>query len=834
MRSTPVEKQIDQAAVSALRESLAGEILDSTDKCFDQSTKLFNSNVASAAKLVARPRNADDVSKVVKFCHETGLSLSVKSGGYGTHGWAIAGEVTVDLHYLNGVKLSLPNVNDTHISLAVDKVSGYSRETSDSSRKRNRTDAFEGILDPSSMDYTLGGSGTSASGSGSGSASRSGNGDVGGSSSGSGSDAGSGARDDTGWGRIGRHRSHSSNVSRDPQPESFIQACCSARNEDPIVRSPDEAIAVPSSTLRTNMPFLHDHYPPSQSYYYPSYTLLDHDSASVMASSSSSSPSPFTSTWTNPNFDDSLAPFSFNSSTLSNSASSLTIPLPPLSNLPQFSSSESSTPALPSASVLSSTITTQSPIAYSAFPSTGRPVPETGAYDDAIDLSTGPYNNVNSSSALVNQFGAHLGPFFYPRNSITSSSRAATMPSRAYATFGAGLLTKEIDEATSSTSLGAYHVPLPAFPVGAGAMTTGGFGFLSREYGLSLDCLVEVEMVLADGSIQVVNEHSDPELWWAIRGFGPSLGIFTRYTALAYPIPVVFSGNIIFPFNRATAPSLLKHYRDCVKAAPRKLYANLILTAGPDGDDGVQDMVNGRLKDSQGGAVVIIQLCWNGGMEEGTKWVEAICSWTGEQCLFKDVMERSFVQQQNSIANVLRGGQGKKWFIKSDLLSSLTDEIIHDTIRMFKDIPDGCSWLFELAGGALEDNAETCFPLSRRSAKFNILALHQWPVDESPEEDERCMRTADDWITQVIEPESVGGPIPCFINQNSPTVYVASSYGAENWKRLGQIKKRVDPTNLFQFSLGGSSDVNVDGMPLADGARSKEAMKGKGKATRYS
>lgn len=143
----------------------------------------------------------------------------------------------------------------------------------------------------------------------------------------------------------------------------------------------------------------------------------------------------------------------------------------------------------------------------------------------------------------------------------------------------------------------------------------------------------------------------------------------------------------------------------------------------------------------------------------------------------------------------------------------------------------------------MEDHADTCFLLSRRSAKFNVLALHQWPVEESAEDDDRCIRTADDWITQVIAPESAGGPIPCvrpppplpskpffvfmivtegltvfsftqFINQNSPVMYVASSYGAENWERLRKIKKRVDPENMFQFSLGGSSDINVDGKPL--------------------
>ena len=54
-------------------------------------------------------------------------------------------------------------------------------------------------------------------------------------------------------------------------------------------------------------------------------------------------------------------------------------------------------------------------------------------------------------------------------------------------------------------------------------MVLGGFGFQSRLRGLSIDNLVEAEMVLADGRIVTVNEQENPDLWWAIRGAGPSL-----------------------------------------------------------------------------------------------------------------------------------------------------------------------------------------------------------------------------------------------------------------------------------------------------------------------
>ena len=95
-------------------------------------------------------------------------------------------------------------------------------------------------------------------------------------------------------------------------------------------------------------------------------------------------------------------------------------------------------------------------------------------------------------------------------------------------------------------------------------MLLGGFGFLGRLHGLSIDNLVEVEMVLADGRIVVVNENSYPgkdelppifaspsfipcftDLLWAVRGAGTTLGVATRYKAKAFPVPVVFAGNLI-------------------------------------------------------------------------------------------------------------------------------------------------------------------------------------------------------------------------------------------------------------------------------------------------
>ena len=128
-------------------------------------------------------------------------------------------------------------------------------------------------------------------------------------------------------------------------------------------------------------------------------------------------------------------------------------------------------------------------------------------------------------------------------------------------------------------------------------------------------------------------------------------------------------------FHRATAPSLLRHFRDCVKGAPRELYANVLLTAGPADKD----------------SLVVIQMCYVGPKEQGMEYLHALSSWTGEPCLLKEVHEKTFLSQQDSVAQVLRGKRGNQWFIRSALISSLPDEVINKTVIQFAETPVGCS-----------------------------------------------------------------------------------------------------------------------------------------------
>ena len=92
-------------------------------------------------------------------------------------------------------------------------------------------------------------------------------------------------------------------------------------------------------------------------------------------------------------------------------------------------------------------------------------------------------------------------------------------------------------------------------------------------------------------------------------------------------------------FNPATAASLIKHFRDCIKNAPRELYANVLFTAGP----------------ADKGSLIVVQICYIGAREKGQEFLQALSSWDVEPCLLNEVSEKRFIHQQDSVAQILRG-----------------------------------------------------------------------------------------------------------------------------------------------------------------------------------
>ncbi|KAF9012610.1 hypothetical protein BDQ17DRAFT_1232411 [Cyathus striatus] len=679
---------LPQELADELSSSCRGSVYVNDDPNFKDYSTIFNGNVETHAKAVICPLDAEDVSKTLLFCSKHGLSPSVKAGGYGTAGWAIGGDIIIDLSRLVEIDIEVPKEDGTFTSL---------KDVAPANSKGKKA-----VYQP----------GPSSS---------------------------------------GKRR----------------------REEDSELRNYDEASHAVASFLRG------------------STDLSSSADGPAHIRRRLNPPSPHGGDSSDFSRQVSAEPRSMSeggsggSDGVSVNSTAATSPSPPSGNATTFDS-------MPSSS--SMTRSGADPFGYldtpDNFASTPAPAVVQTAHNPHAAVVFGP-----TSSALFNIPGG-------PLSQVNLQTHAEPLHPHAFVTFGAGMRQKEIDTFTAQNKLEAryltgtgegipYHVPFAAHPVGSSIMLLGGFGFLGRLHGLSVDNLVEVEMVLADGRIVVVNEMEHSDLWWALRGAGPVLGVATRYKAKAFPVPVVFAGNLIYRFNKATAPSLIKHFRDCVKGAPRELYANVLLTAGPAGKD----------------SLIVVQMCYVGPKEKGQEYLAAISSWDGETCLLNEVDEKSFLHQQDSVAQVLRGKAGRQWFIRSALISSLPDDIINDTVIQFADTPVGCTWLFELAGGAIGDFEDNAIPKSQREAAFTIAALHQWELDVI---DDRCVESAEEWIAGTLDSVHIGGPFPSFLGRHEPPERTMACFG-DNWTRLSEVKKKYDPKNLFRNTFW---PLGEDGQPV--------------------
>jgi len=339
----------------------------------------------------------------------------------------------------------------------------------------------------------------------------------------------------------------------------------------------------------------------------------------------------------------------------------------------------------------------------------------------------------------------------------------------------------DLDHATH-----AYGLAVPAGIVGttgiSGLTLGGGHGHLSRLHGLTVDNLLEAEVVLADGSIVTANINRNDDLFWAIRGGGGNFGVVTSFLFQAHPVDEVYAGPLLW--DLAEARRIMAWYRDFLPTAPRELSIFLGLKQVP--------RVEPFPEALWGRPIVALMACYNGTEAAGKEAMRPVRE-TLPEPLLDGMMQMPFPAWQSAFDAILP--KGMQWYWKGDFVKDLPDEAIEVHIEHASKIPDGLSLMHLYPiNGAVHDTDSEAMAWSCRDANWSMVIAG---VDPEPKNAATVTQWARDYW-EAVHPYSAGAGYINFMMEEG-NERVQATYGP-NYPRLKKIKARYDPDNFFRVN----------------------------------
>ena len=316
----------------------------------------------------------------------------------------------------------------------------------------------------------------------------------------------------------------------------------------------------------------------------------------------------------------------------------------------------------------------------------------------------------------------------------------------------------------------------------AGLTLGGGFGWLTRRFGLSCDNLISADLVTADGRQITCSEDSNPELFWGLRGGGGNFGVVTSFEYRLHPVgPLVLGGLIGWPLDQAA--DILAFHREQTRALPRELgMSTAFVTAPP------LPFVPEELHFQK---CVVVILCWSGDVEEGR---EVVKPWLdlAPPIQMVDGMPYTIM---NSIQDDL-APRGRLSYWKSGYLTELTDDAIGAAAEVAATVPSPFS-LAEIVlwGGAVADVPDDATAFGQRQGRFLFNAVSMWEDPAATDDNVAWSRAFFD----AMEPFKTRGVYVNFLSEEGPE-RVQEAYGAEKFVRLQALKDEFDPDNLFRYN----------------------------------
>ncbi len=305
----------------------------------------------------------------------------------------------------------------------------------------------------------------------------------------------------------------------------------------------------------------------------------------------------------------------------------------------------------------------------------------------------------------------------------------------------------------------------------AGLTLGGGFGWLSRRFGLACDNLLSAELITADGKVRRVSEHDEPDLFWAIRGGGGNFGVATSFEYRLHPLnPTVVAGHVDFP--AAQLKDAIEFYAGLITHAPRELSVDLSLAPNEDGVAGAQ-----------------IYAVYSGDPRNAAKVLGPLQSFG--KPIKNTIKQQSYLVVQTWFDpppidprhHYLKGGFVREY--PAGLISLLAEEVGREA---------GAEMYFQSANGAVADVPRAAAAFSHRNVIANMMLAGSWKDPAQDAARRKAIHTTWDKLAPFTE--------GYYVNLNDTDARdkgTDSNYGP-NFTRLSALKKQFDPMNLFRLN----------------------------------
>ena len=344
-----------------------------------------------------------------------------------------------------------------------------------------------------------------------------------------------------------------------------------------------------------------------------------------------------------------------------------------------------------------------------------------------------------------------------------------------------GLLWSDFDKATQPHGLATTGGVISHTGIG-GLTLGGGLGHLMRKHGLTVDNLLSVNLVTADGGTLHVDESSEPELFWGLRGGGGNFGVATSFEYRLHPVgPMVLGGPIAWPLE--DGPDVLRRMNEIAADAPDELGISPAVTLAPPAPFVPLERT--------GKPMVALVIVWAGDPAKGEK---AIAPLRTIGTPFADAIRPLpylFVQ------SMLDAGapHGRHYYWKSHRLPEVNDEVIEVVMKQ-AEAASPPFWQMNgwAVGGAVTRIDADATAVGPRETGFDLNITAAWPPSDHNAENHK------QWVRETwaaLRPHSTGVYTNFLSDEGAAGVEVA--YG-DRLTRLTALKDKYDPDNFFRLN----------------------------------